>query len=92
MKNLNIKKIRKKLDKVDAKLLHIIKERSILVDQVVKLKKSKKDIVDKKRIKFILKSIKKKSIKVKIDPMITSRIWKEMINAFIMYEYKNFKK
>ena len=92
MKEINIKIIRKKLDKVDIKLLNIIKERSILVDQVIKLKKTKKEIIDKKRINFILKKIKKKSIKVKIDPMITISIWKEMINAFIRYEYKNFTK
>ena len=89
--NLNIKKIRKRLDKVDVKLLRVIKERAFLVDQVLKLKKTKKEIVDKKRIKFILERIKKKSITAKIDPMITTSIWKEMINAFIRYEYKNFK-
>ena len=92
MKNINILKIRKKLDKVDIELLRVIKERSILVDQVVKLKKTKKEVVDKKRINFILKRIKKKSISAKIDPMITTSIWKEMINAFIRYEHKKFKK
>ena len=91
MKKLNIQKIRKNLDKLDIKLLSIIKERSILVDRVIKLKNSKKEIVDKRRIKFILERIKKKSITAKIDPMITTSIWKEMINAFIRYEYKNFK-
>ena len=92
MKKINIQKIRKKLDKIDIKLLRIIKVRSTLVDQVVKLKKTKKEIIDQKRIKFILKRIKKRSIKAKIDPMITVSIWKEMIKAFIRYEYKNFKK
>ena len=92
MKNIDIKTIRIKLDKVDIKLLHIIKKRANLVEQVVMLKKTKKEVVDKKRINFILKRIKKKSIKVKIDPMITISIWKEMINAFIRYEYKNFTK
>jgi chorismate mutase len=92
MKKINIQKIRKKLDKIDIKLLRIIKVRSTLVDQVVKLKKTKKEIIDQKRIKFILKRIKKRSIKAKIDPMITASIWKEMIKAFIRYEYKNFKK
>ena len=92
MKKVDINKIRKKLDKLDVKLLRVIKERSILVDQVVRLKKTKEEIVDKKRIKFILRRIKKKSIKAKIDPMITTSIWKEMINAFIRYEYKNFTK
>jgi len=92
MKKVSIKKIREKLDKLDVNLLRIIKARSILVDQVVKLKKTKKEIVDKKRIDFILKRIKKKSIKSGIDPMITVGIWKEMIKCFIKYEYKNFKK
>ena len=91
MKNIDIKEIRKKLDKLDIILLGIIKKRSVLVDRVVKLKKSKKEVVDKKRINFILKRIKKYSIKAKIDPMITSSIWKEMINAFIRYEYKKLK-
>ena len=90
--NADIRKIRKKLDKVDTKLLQVIKERAFLVDQVVKLKKSKKELVDKKRINFILKRIKKNSIKAKIDPMITTSIWKEMIKAFIRYEYKKIKK
>jgi chorismate mutase len=71
--NIDIKKIRKKLDKLDVKLLHIIKERSLLVDQVVKLKKKKEEVVDRPRIKFILKRIKEKSIEAKIDPMITLR-------------------
>jgi len=92
MKIIGIQKIRKKLDKIDVRLLRIIKERSVLVDQVLKLKKNKKDIIDKKRINFILKKVKKNSIKAKIDPMITASIWKEMIKAFIRYEFKNLKK
>jgi len=90
--NIDIKKIRKKLDKVDVKLLRVIKERTLLVDQVVKLKKNKKEVVDRKRINFILKRIKNYSIKAKIDPMITVSVLKEMINAFIRYEYKKLKK
>ena len=92
MKNKNIRKIRKKLDNLDIKLLKIIKLRSNLVDQIIKNKKFKKDIVDKKRIKIILLRIKKKSKKMKIDTNITIRIWKSMIRGFIEYEFKNFKK
>ena len=91
-KNININKIRKKLDKIDIKLLQTIKERSILVDQIVRLKKNKKDVIDKKRINFILKRIKKHSLKMKIDPRITINIWKEMIKGFINYELRFFKK
>ena len=85
-------RIRKKLDIIDNKLLQVIKKRTDLVNQVIKLKKSKKEIVDKKRITFILEKIKNKSIKLKIDPSISLSIWKEMIKSFIRYEYKKFKK
>ena len=92
MINKNIIKIRKKLDKLDNKLLDIIKKRSKLVDLVIKNKKFKKEIVDKKRILIILKNIKRKSRKRKIDHKITEKIWKTMIRAFIDYEFRNFKK
>ncbi len=92
MINKNIIKIRKKLDKLDNSLLNIIKKRIILVDQVLKNKKYKKDIVDRQRIKIILRNISKKSKKKKIDVTITKRIWKSMISTFIDYEFRKFKK
>mgnify|MGYP001405951760 CR=1 FL=1 len=92
MINKNITKIRKKLDKIDVKLLRIIKQRSILVDQILKFKKNKKEVIDKKRIDFILKRIKRYSIREKVDPKISVNIWREMIKGFINYEFKKFKK
>ena len=84
--------IRVKLDKLDNQLLSLIKTRTSLVNNVIKLKQHKKEIVDKKRIDIILKKIKQKSIKLNIDPQITYRIWKNMIWSYINYERKNFKK
>ena len=92
MENKKIIKIRKELDKLDDSLLEIIKKRSRLVDLVIKNKKFKKDIVDKKRISIILRNIKTKSKNKKIDPLVTKKIWKSMISAFIDYEFRNFKK
>ena len=89
-KKLNL--IRVKLDKLDNKLLFLIKYRSSLVKEVLKLKEFKKEIVDKNRIKFILNKIKEKSKKLNIDPKITNRIWKNMIWSYIDYEKRNFKK
>jgi len=84
--------IRKKLDQIDNQLLAIIKKRTSLVNEVIKLKENKSEIVDQKRITSILKNIKIKSIKKKINPKITNRIWKNMIWSYINYERKNFKK
>ena len=89
-KKLN--KLRKSLDIIDKQLLNIFKRRTEIVKQVIKTKKFKKDIIDKKRIDVILKKIKKESIKRKIDPKITKRIWKNIIWSYIEYEYRNFKK
>jgi len=87
-----LSKVRNKLDKLDNTLLNIIKKRTLLVNEVLKLKKYKNEIIDKKRISFILKKIKNKSIQKKIDPKITNRIWKNMISAYIDFEKRNFKK
>jgi chorismate mutase len=84
--------IRIKLDRLDTELLKLIKKRSNLVNDVLKVKIHKKEIIDQKRINFILKKIKSKSIQLNIDPKITNRIWKNMIWSFIDYEKRNFKK
>ena len=84
--------LRKRLDILDNKLLSLISIRSNIVKDVLKLKNHKSEIVDKKRIAIILNNIKKKSLKKKIDPKITNRIWKNMILSYIDYEKRNFKK
>jgi chorismate mutase len=95
MSPINKKKLdllRVRLDLLDNDLLKLIKKRSNLVNEVLKVKIQKKEIIDQKRINIILRKIKKKSIKHKIDPKITNRIWKNMIWSFIDYEKRNFKK
>ena len=89
-KKLN--QIRKNLDKLDNKLINLIKIRKNLVDEVLKQKKYKREIIDKKRIQIILKRIKTKSINKGIDTKITNRIWKNMIWSFIDYEKRIFKR
>ncbi len=89
---IKLNALRKRLDILDNKLLRLISIRSNIVKDVLKLKNHKSEIVDKKRISKILNNIKKKSLKKKIDPKITNRIWKNMIFAYIDYERRNFKK
>jgi len=92
IKKKKLNNLRNELDSLDNTLLKIIKKRTAIVKQVLKLKDYKYQIVDKKRIKTILNRIKKKSIENKIDPKITNHIWKNMIKSYIDYERRNFKK
>tara|TARA_B100000886_G_scaffold337202_1_gene297451 strand:- start:22 stop:300 length:279 start_codon:yes stop_codon:yes gene_type:complete len=91
MKN-KLTKIRYDLDKLDVRLLNLIKKRTMLVEKVLKTKKYKNQIIDKKRIRQILRNIRKKSLQRKIDPEITKIIWTSMIRAYVKYEFKRFNK
>ena len=92
LKRKKLNKIRLELDKLDNSLIRIIKKRTNLVKKVLALKDKKSQIVDQKRIRIILNNIKKKSLRNKIDPKITNKIWKNMISAYIDFEKRNFKK
>ncbi len=92
IKRKKLNKLRSQLDKLDNSFIKLVKKRTQLVKKVLELKDYKNQIVDKKRIKFILNQIKKKSLKNKIDPKITKRIWKNMIWSYIDFEKRNFKK
>ena len=92
LKRKKLSKIRFQLDKLDNLLIKVIKKRTNLVKKVLDLKEKKNQIIDKKRIKIILKNIRRKSLKNNIDPKITHKIWKNMIFAYIDFEKRNFKK
>ena len=92
---MNTKKLkiaRNKIDSIDTGIFQLIKKRHSIVKQVISIKEFKNQIIDQRRIKRILKNIKKKSIKNKIDPKIIIKIWKAIIWSFIDFEKKNFKK
>ena len=92
MNKKNLLVVRKNIDKIDLKILNLLKTRTEHVKKVILLKKFKKQIVDKKRIKKVLLNIKRISIKKNIDHKITNKIWKSMIRGYIDFEKRNFKK
>ena len=59
IKQKKLNRLRRKLDKLDNSFIKLLKKRTELVKKVLKLKDYKNQIVDKKRIKFILNPIRK---------------------------------
>ena len=92
MNKKKLQKARNKIDQLDKEIFYLIKKRTTIVKYMLSLKGFKSQIVDHKRIKEILKKIKNKSIKNRIDPKITSRIWKSMIWSYVNFQRRNFKK
>ena len=92
MNRAELKKERKKIDKIDQQIFKLIKRRTFVVKKMLTLKKYKHEIVDHKRINEILLKLKKKSLKNKVDPRITNKIWKSMIWSYVDFQRRNFKK
>ena len=92
MDKKKLKKARDRIDTLDSRIFELIKQRTSVVKQMLKLKKNKNQIVDQKRIRGILSKIKKKSIKNNIDPKITARIWRSMIWSYVDYQKRKFRK
>ena len=65
IKQKKLNKLRSQLDKLDNSFIKLVKKRTQLVKKVLELKDYKNQIVDKKRIKFILNQIRKKSLKIR---------------------------
>ena len=89
-KKLNI--ARNEIDYIDRKIFNLIKKRTEIVKQMLKLKKYKNQIIDHKRINEILATIRRRSIKNGIDPQITRKIWRSIIWSYIGFQKKIFKK
>ena len=92
MNKKKLKVARIKIDQLDRNIFNLIKKRTKIVKYMLSLKQFKNQIVDHKRINEIIKNIKNKSIKNKIDPKITTRIWKSIIWSYVDYQKRNFKK
>jgi hypothetical protein len=62
------------------------------LEKALELKVSRSDIVDKKRIYEITKKISKKTKKLGGDPKLLIDIWLSIIDNFIRFEKRKFKK
>ena len=90
--SLKMREIRKQIDKVDSKILPLMVKRSRLVSKALDLKTRESEIIDRKRINLIKKKIANQSKKLGADPKLISDIWMSIIQNFINFEKKNFKK
>ena len=89
---IGMSEIRKKIDKVDSKLLPLMVKRSFLVNKALELKTRKSEIIDVKRINEIRKKVAIQSKRLGANPKLISNIWMSIIKNFIDFEKKNFKK
>jgi len=85
----SLEELRKDIDDIDLKILDLIQKRKDLVTEVVKLKK-RDQIVDQKRIDFILNKLREEASQRGLAFEFIEEIWTLMIKNFIKYEEKIF--
>ena len=85
----SLEELRKNIDEIDLKILDLIEKRKDLVTEVVKLKK-RDQIVDQKRIDFILNKLKVEASNRGLAVGFIEEIWALMIKNFIEYEENIF--
>ena len=85
----SLEELRKNIDEIDLEILDLIEKRKDLVTEVVKLKK-RDQIVDQKRIEFILNKLKVEASKRGLAIEFIEEMWTLMIKNFIKYEEKIF--
>ena len=85
----SLEELRKNIDEIDLKILDLIEKRKDLVTKVVSVKK-RDQIIDKKRIEFILNKLKVEASNRGLAVEFIEEIWTLMIKNFIKYEEKIF--
>ena len=85
----SLEELRKHIDEIDLKILDLIEKRKDLVTKVVSVKK-RDQIIDQKRIEFILNKLRKEASKRGLAVEFIEEIWTLMIKNFIKYEEKIF--
>ncbi|MEM5869965.1 MAG: chorismate mutase [Candidatus Aenigmatarchaeota archaeon] len=75
-----IEKNRKKIDRINEKIIYLIAERNKLVKEIgLAKKKLGMKVVDRKREKEVLENSRKIAEKMKVDPKIAEKIMKILI-------------
>ena len=87
-----MREIRKRIDKIDSKILPLMVKRALQVNKALNLKTKKSEIVDIKRINQIKRKISNQAKELGANPKLISNIWVSIIKNFIEFERKNFKK
>ncbi len=87
---MNINRIRKEIDNIDSEIVKLLSERSFLVTEAGKTKKTEMSVQDSKRVDQVIKRIKQKALKAGLDPVIAETIYRNIVECFINKEMKEF--
>ncbi len=88
---MELAEIRHRIDDIDSSIIKLLAQRSRLVSETGKLKKSEDDVRAEDRVEKVINNVREKSASVGLDPLIAEKIYRTIIDCFINKEMKEFK-
>lgn len=82
----NLAEVRDNIDRLDRRIVPLLAERSDYVRQAARFKQTKAAVVDIDRIEQIILKVRHLAIEEGADPDLIERIYRSMIDAFIVFE------
>ncbi len=87
---MDLNEIRTGIDRIDSDIIKLLSQRSALVSEAGKLKKSASVVRDQERVEKVINKIKQIAVKEGLDPKIAEKIYRNIIDCFIDMEMKEF--
>jgi len=88
----NLAEVRENIDRLDRRIVPLLAERALYVEQAARFKPTKAAVVDTARIEEIILKVRHLAIEEGMDADLVEHIYRAMIDAFIIHEAKIYKK
>lgn len=82
----NLGEVRDNIDRLDRQIVPLLAERAGYVRQAAGFKATKAAVVDPERIEAIVLKVRHMAVEESCDPDLVERIYRAMIDAFIIFE------
>lgn len=86
-----LESIRRGIDKVDARIVKLLRKRSTLVSAAGKHKKSESAVRNEARVEIVIQKVRELAAKEGVDPELVERVYRTMIGQFVIQEMAEFK-
>lgn len=86
----NLGEVRDNIDRLDRQIVPLLAERAGYVRQAAGFKETKAAVVDAARIEAIVLKVRHMAVEEGADPDLIERIYRSMIDAFIIFESREW--
>jgi len=86
----NLTDVRENIDRLDRQIVPLLAERADYVRQAAGFKQTKAAVVDQDRIEAIVLKVRHMAMEESCDPDVIERIYRSMIDAFIIFESREW--